>query len=33
MGAIDPVELEGETRELAATLKDEGVDSAVLLPV
>ena len=33
MGAIDPVELEGETRKLAATLKAEGTDSVVLLPV
>ena len=33
MGAIDPVQLETPTRALAATLKDDGVDSAVLLPV
>ena len=33
MGAVDPMGLEGQTRELAATLKSEGVDSAVLLPV
>ena len=33
MGAIDPLDLEGETRKLAATLSDEGVDSVVLLPV
>jgi D-proline reductase (dithiol) PrdB len=33
MGAVDPMGLEGQTRELAATLKNEGVDSAVLLPV
>lgn len=33
MGAIHPSELEGATRGLAATLHQEGVDSAVLLPV
>ena len=33
MGAVDPMGLERQTRDLAATLKAEGVDSAVLLPV
>jgi D-proline reductase (dithiol) PrdB len=33
MGALDPAQLEKPTRELAGTLHDEGVDSAVLLPV
>ena len=33
MGAIDPLDLEGETRKLAATLSEEGVDSVVLIPV
>lgn len=33
MGAVDPVGLEDQTRKLAATLRDEGVDGALLLPV
>lgn len=33
MGAVDPVGLEDQTRTLAGTLKREGVDAAVLLPV
>ena len=33
MGAVDPMGLERDTRELASTLKAEGTDSAVLLPV
>lgn len=33
MGAVDPGQLEGQTRELAGTLKNGGVDSVVLLPV
>ncbi len=33
MGAVDPAGLERQTRDLAATLKADGVDSAVLLPV
>lgn len=33
MGAVEPERLEGQTRELAARLASEGVDSAVLLPV
>jgi D-proline reductase (dithiol) PrdB len=33
MGAVDPMGLERQTREFAATLKADGVDSAVLLPV
>jgi D-proline reductase (dithiol) PrdB len=33
MGAVDPVQLEKPTRELAGTLRAQGVDSAVLLPV
>ena len=33
MGAVDPVGLERQTRDLVATLRADGVDSAVLLPV
>jgi len=33
MGALEPVLLEKPTRALAASLHDDGVDSAVLLPV
>ena len=33
MGAVDPMGLERQTRDLAATLKSDDVDSAVLLPV
>jgi len=33
MGATDPVNMEGEARELAARLKADQVDTAVLIPV
>ena len=33
MGAVDPMGLEKQTREFAATLKADGVDSTVLIPV
>ena len=33
MGAVDPMGLQRQTRDLAVTLKADGVDSAVLLPV
>ncbi len=33
MGSVEAAKLERQTRDLAATLKSEDVDSAVLLPV
>ncbi len=33
MGATDPLKMEDEAKNLAATLKNDGVDTVVLLPV